>query len=221
MPVPAWSEAGAAPNLGVWHDLALEIGGSCPQALDGPMELVLALATRFRHDGGVAELAERIGAISDLEGLPYWSVSDGRWRPLISVSHAIASASETDPRPDFSAAEVLSGRTLYTAQRDTRSHGLNVYALQATSPSEDQLIVTITNVTSIRFLVATLFEPQALVSTVIFTRIRGNEWGYYALTVTREGSLTGREASLINRAAAFERFHTGKQPDGAPPLAPD
>ena len=134
-PVPAWSEAAAAPNLGVWHEVALDLGASCPRALDGPAELVVALATRFRHEGGVAELAERVGAISALEGLPYWSVSDGRWRPLISVSHAIASAGETDPRPDFSAAEVLSGRTLYTAQRDTRSHGLNIHALQATSPS--------------------------------------------------------------------------------------
>ena len=60
-----------------------------------------------------------------------------------------------------------------------------------------------------------------LVSTVIFTRIRGHEWGHYALTVAREGSLTRREASLVNRAAAFQRFYSGGEPDGAPPLAPD
>ena len=107
---------------------------------------------------------------------------------MISVSHAIAGVGDTDPRPDFSAAEILSGRTLYLAQRDTRSHGLNVHALQATSPSEDMLIVTITNVTPIRFLVAELFQPNALMTTIIFTRILGDEWGYYGLTVAREAA---------------------------------
>lgn len=216
---PAYAEPGAEPNVGVWRDVSLNFGGACPDVLDGPAALVVALSGQFRHDGGVEDLAARIGAVSALEGLPYWSVSDGRWRPLVSVSHAIDSPASTEPRPDYTAADVLSGRTLYMAQRDTRSHGLNVYALQAASPAEDLLLVTITNSTAIRFLVATVFEPQALVSTLVLTRISGDAWGYFGLMVVRESSLPIRAASFVNRAAALARFFTGQRPDAEPPLA--
>lgn len=219
-PVPAYAAPGAPPNVGVWRDVSLDFGGSCPEALNGPADLVVALSGRFRHDGTIEDLAARVGAVSSLEGLPYWSVTDGEWRPLISLSHAIDTPASTGPRPDYTAAEVLSGRTLYMAQRDTRSHGLTVYALQATAPAEGQLVVTITNQGPIRFLLATLFEPQALTSTAVFTRLRGDEWGYYGLMMAAENSVSGREASFINRAAAFARHFTGQRPDAQPPLAP-
>ncbi len=219
-PTPAYAPLGAQPSVSVWRNVSLDFGGACPGVLDGPASLVIALSGRFHNDGTLEALAARIGAVSTLEGLPYWSVSDRRWRPLISVSYAIESPALTEPRPDFTAADVLSGRTLYMAQRDTRSHGLNIYALEATSPSVDQLIVTTTNHTGIRFLLATLFEPQALVSTVVFTRIRGDQWGYFGLTVVREGVVRSREASFINRAAALQRFFTGQRPDAEPPLSP-
>lgn len=218
-PVPAYATLGAEPNVGLWHDVSLDFSGACPDALNGPASLVVALSGRFHHDGAVAELAARIGSVSTLEGLPYWSVSDGRWRPLVTMSHAIVGPASAERRADFTARDILSGETLYMAKRDTRSHGLNVYTLQAISPAEDQLVVTTTNLSAIRFLFATLFEPPALVSTLVFTRLHGNEWGYYSFMVVKEGGVRGREASLINRAAAFGRLFTGQRPDAEPPFA--
>ncbi len=216
---PKYGALNAAPTVGVWRSTTLEFGRACPTVLNGPAKLVIALSSRFDHAGTVEDLAARIGAVSALKGLKYWSVTDRGWRVLISQSNALNDLAKRRQRTDFTAREVLSGKALFMVQRDTRSTGRNIYAIQATSAKGRQLAVSIVNLTDIRFLFETLFERQALVSVHFFTQLRGNEWGYYSLTVVKKGSVEGRSASFINRAAAFERFITGKKPDMEPPVA--
>src|SRR6056297_2044354 len=178
------------------------------------------LRQRVRSARACLRAAARAGAVSAVEGVRYWSVSSGDWRPLVTLSRALEGPGSTRTRPDFNAAEVLGGRKLYLAQRDGRSHGLNVYSMTALAPDRDRLVLTTVNETGIRFLVATLFEPRSLISVVTVTRLGGDMWGYYGLLVAKDGAGRGREASLVNRAAAFQRYLTGQSSDGAPPLAP-
>lgn len=217
---PAYGGPGTGPQIGTWTDITLNVGGACPDVLNGPARMVVALSNRFVHDGDVEDLAARVGTVSALEGLRYWSVTAGAWRTLISQSHAVEDLATRQRRSDFSPLEVMSGRPLLMVQRDTRSTGRNGYSLSAAVPTEDQLVVTIVNQTDIRLLLATLFARETLISVHFFTRLGGNEWGYYSLTVVKPGGTGGRAASFINRAAAFERFLTGRQPDAEPPVTP-
>jgi len=219
-PEPAYGPPGEPPRVGVWSSVSLSFGGDCPDILNGPAGSVVALSGQFRHEGTIEDLAARAGAVSAVEGVRYWSVSSGDWRPLVTLSRALEGPGSTRTRPDFNAAEVLGGRKLYLAQRDGRSHGLNVYSMTALAPDRDRLVLTTVNETGIRFLVATLFEPRSLISVVTVTRLGGDMWGYYGLLVAKDGAGRGREASLVNRAAAFQRYLTGQSSDGAPPLAP-
>lgn len=207
------------PKVEVWQNATLSLGATCPSILNGSAELVIVLASRFVHAGTVQDLATRVGAVSVLKGLKYWSVTDQRWRVLISEAFAVDDTKTLQRRPDFTASEILSGKTLLMAQRDTRSAGLNYYALQTTSHNIDHLTVSIVNLTDIRFLFATLFKQRSLISAHFLTHLGGDEWGYYSLTVVKDAPMKGQEKSFINREAAYLRFVTGQRPEKEPPVA--
>lgn len=218
--VPGYVSEAQTPAVAVWRDQVLAFGSGCPAALNGQADLVIAVSRAFRHSGSVEDLARRVGAVSALDGLQYWSATDGAWRELISQSQALSGPRVEETRGDFSAQDVMGGGTLFMTQRDTRSSGGNLYALSGAVQGRDQLSVTTVNLTAIRFLVATVFAPETLVSTHVFTRLDGYVWGYYGLIVVKPGGRTRGVASFINRAAAFERFLTGRSPTAEPPLAP-
>lgn len=216
---PQYGALNGAPTVGVWRDTVLRFGAGCPDGLDGKARLVVALATRFTHNGTLEDLAARLGAVSMAEGIRYWSVSAQTWRVLIKSSFAVDGPATRKPRPDFSASEVMSGRALFLVQDDTRSTGLNLYRLSGRAVGPDGLAVTIVNLTDIRFLLAPLFRKNALISVHFVRRLHADVWGYYGLTIVRDGPVRGHERSLVNRAAAYQRLVTGQASDGAPPLA--
>lgn len=218
--VPAYGELGRPPVVQTWRDIDIEDRDACLGGMRGRMALVVALAVRFDGAKSLEDVATRIGAISATEGLPYWSVTDRQWRPLISESFAIDDPISRRRRPDFTAQEILSGRRLYFAQNDTRSTGLNVYSLSATSVAPDRLVVEIVNLTPIRFALVTLFDPQALRSVHFSDRLETDVWGYYGISAVRAGAVDGQEKSFVNRAGAFYRFLAGVSPEREPPLAP-
>lgn len=218
--VPGYASVAQAPAVAVWRDQVLAFGPGCPAALTGQADLVVAVSRAFRHGGTVEDLARRVGAISALDGLQYWSTTDGAWRELISQSQALSGPRMEETRGDYSARDVMGGGTLFMTQRDTRSSGGNLYVLTGAVQGQDQLWVSTVNLTAIRFLAATVFPPETLVSTHVFTRLEGDVWGYYGLIVVKPRGRTRGVSSFINRAAAFERFLTGRSPTAEPPLAP-
>ena len=218
-PQPAFAADGEAPTVGVWQDIYLSGDPGCLGQLAGPMDHVVALAARFRHSGTLEDLAARIGAISKTEGLSYWSTTDQTWRELIDEAGALADPAAETRRADFTAEEVRSGQPLHFLQNDTRSSGDNTYRMSAFFASPDHLKVEIVNTSAISFTFITLFDEGALHSLHYIKRLGGDLWGYYQLAAVREGSAPAREASLINRAAAFYRFLRGQPGDSEPPLA--
>lgn len=218
-PQPAFAAEETPPAVGSWRDIYIAADPDCFGRLAGPMDRVVALAARFRHDGSIDDLAARIGAISETEGLAYWSTSDQAWRELIDYAAALAGPALESKRADFTAEEVRSGRSLHFLQNDTRSSGDNVYRLSAFSTSPDHLKVEVVNKSAISFTFVTLFDEGDLHSLHYIMHLGGDLWGYYQLSAVREGSGPVREASFINRAAAFYRFLRGQPGDSEPPLA--
>jgi hypothetical protein len=215
---PAFAAIGAPPAVAVWRSVALG-AGDCFDGLDAPMDLLVALSVRFRISGGVEEIATRVGAISNMIGMQYWSVTDGGWRELVSAAYAVSDPENRVRRGDFTAAEVLSGRTLYFVQDDSRSSGLNLYSLTVRRIGADGLAVAFVNMASIRYFLVPLFDPGALISLQVVRHLQGDEWGYYGLSAVRNGGGSNHERSWINRAAAYQRLLMGEPTDGAPPLA--
>lgn len=205
---PGYGAPGGPPVVMTWRDLTFEEAGTCLGALRGRQELTVALAGRFVGPTGIEEIAARIGAVSSTDGLLYWSATDGRWRPLISRAFALARATPDAPRADFTADEVMSGESLTFGQDDTRSSGLNLYSLAARAAGPDRLVIETVNLTPIRYLFVTLFEPRDLVAVHVIDRLGPAEWGYYGLSAVRGGAPEGHEASFVNRATAFYRFLT-------------
>lgn len=218
-PEPPFAALRAPPAVALWRGVALG-AEDCVDGRGGPMELVVALSGRFLNAGGIEEIAARAGAISAMIGIRYWSVTDGRWRELVSEAYAVSDPGNRGRRADFTAAEVLSGRTLYFVQDDTRSSGLNLYSLTARRIGKDGLAVEFANMAPINYLFVPLFDPGALVSLQVVRHLRDDEWGFFGLSAVRAGAGSGHEPSWINRAAAYQRLLMGEPTDGAPPLAP-
>ena len=235
-PLPAYADAGAPPAVAVWHDIDIgeaaggESGGgsACLGRLAGRFPTAVALAGRFRHAGSLDDLAARIGAVSRMAGLAYWSVSEQKWRQFVTSASALDGTGEgPDPawengrgrRGDFTAAEMRSGARLWFVQNDTRSMGDNLYSARATLSAPDRLAVEVVNESTVRFLVMTLFEPRELLALHVVERLDGDLWGYYGLAAVRDAPPGGFEKSLVNRAAAFYRFLRGVPGDAEAPLA--
>lgn len=166
------------------------------------------------------DIATRAGAISAMKDLTYWSVSDGRWRKLISKSVALKSNNSNDTRTDFTGPEVLSGQTLYFAQNDTRSWGMNVYSFIAVSSSSTRLELRSENISPLKLGPITFFDPHSINSLVIVSKIDEAMWSYYSLVAIKESLFAASEKSLINRQAAAYRFLVGLPADLEPPVGP-
>jgi hypothetical protein len=185
-------------------------------------KLILALAGSFRFDGSADQLVARIGAISTLRGVRYWSVTDKMWRPLVIDAWALSRADPRSRRPDFLAAEMTAGSELYYWQNDSRS-GKIVQRMTVRERSPARVVVAIENLTPVRFFILTLFEPGALQSVEFVELVSPGVWGVYLLPRTSEGAsalVGGHEASYVNRAVAIYRHLAGIPTDEEPPVAP-
>lgn len=187
--------------------------------------VLVALAGRIQiaQSSGADQLLGRFGAVSALREARYWSVSDGAWRPLVTDASALDGPNPARRRRDFAAAELAGGRDAYFVQRDGRSSDGVVYRLRVLQNGQDELVVQTENVTPIRLVLVTLFQPGTLQTVHFLHRLSPTSWGYYSLTrTTEEGSSSlagGHAASYVNRAAAFFRFVAGVPTDRDPPLA--
>jgi hypothetical protein len=214
--VRVWS-GGAAPTAAGWTPPA------CTGWRPLPSRALVAVAGRFRHDGGAEGLLARFGAVSSLTGVRYWSVTGGRWEGLFTDAAALSGPDPASRRPDFGAAEVASGANLHLVQDDNRSTGGVVYRMRAREAGPDRLVVETENVGPVRFLLLTLAGPGDLRAVHFLDRLGPGEWGYYGLARTGAGASPlagGREASLANRAVALFRHLAGLPPGRGPPPAP-
>jgi len=215
------------PLVKVWHgDELTQSGWKPPKCLGDDIsshsKFVIAVAGSFRFEGSADELVARIGAISKLRGIRYWSVTDQVWRPLVIDAGALSRPELGGRRPDFQATEMTQGSELYYWEHDSRS-GKIVHRMTVRERSPARAVIAIENVTPIRFLFVTLFPPRALQSMEFIERVSSGVWGVYLLTRTGDGTsalAASHEASYVNRAVAIYRHLAGIPTDAEPPEAP-
>lgn len=222
---PAYPDLDKSPTLEVWG--RSELGRDWqPPACTGwtasGFTTLVVLAARFRHTSGVEGLLRRIGSISELAGMRYWSTSHRRWQQLIVGACALEASASHGCRRDFSAEEMVEGRNLFFQQADNLS-GKATYRMHIGSLSPDRLVLDIENISTLRYLAIPLFRPGEMQSIYFLERESEGIWRYYSLTrVGKNASalIAGRESSSINRAAAFYRHLTGLPTDMEPPVSP-
>jgi hypothetical protein len=224
---PAYPPPGEPPIVPVWHDKDLRRSGWEPPHCAGwapssPSKLVLAMAGSFRFDGTVDELVARIGAISTLRGVRFWSVTEKTWRPFVVDASALSGFDPRGRRPDFLVTEMTAGSELYYWEKQARS-GSIVYRMTVLERSPARTVVATENLSPVRFLFLTLFAPGAIQSVTCVERISPGVWGAYILVRTGAGAsalASGHDASYVNRAVAIYRHLAGIPTDEEPPAAP-
>lgn len=221
---PNYAAADVPPAVAVWHDIELGAQAACGGRLQGNLSVVVAISGKFRFAGTLDDLAERAGAISKTIGMQYWSTSEQKWRTLISEASPVTGPdgdwhSDKLRRPDFTAVEMRSGKTLWFRQNDTRSTGDNLYSMRALQSTPARLVVELVNESPVNFTVVELVGNRELVSLHVIEQLDGDLWGYYGIAAVRGKAVYDHERSLANRAAAFFRFLQAKPGDAGPPLA--
>jgi hypothetical protein len=182
--------------------------------------LLVAITGRLREAGGATALLARLGAISRLRGMRYWSVTDQTWQTLIIDAFAVTDPGGRSRRSDFRPDEMAPGVSLYAAERDGRAGDAVIYGMQVIERSTDRVVVSVVNASPVRAFKVTLFALGALSTTYFFDRLGQNEWGFYGLWGVTTGLLTGgHAASSINRAMALYRHFAGIPDDQEPPAA--
>jgi hypothetical protein len=184
---------------------------------------LITTAARFRCTAGAEGLLRRIGAISELAGMRYWSTTHKQWQTLIVDSHAVTASQPTQRRQNFAPDEMQEGKVLYLEQADNLS-GAAIYRMHIAEVSPSRLVFDVENVSVIRYFLLTLFAPGEMQSIYFLDRESDDVWRYYSIArmgrnASRLATGPGHAASSINRALAFYRSLAGIPTDQEPPAA--
>lgn len=224
-PFPPYPDLEKSPAVRVWDRAASGadwIPPACTGWTDPGFTTLVVTSARFRHDSGADGLLRRLGAISGLRGIRYWSFTRKRWQTLVVYAHALSEADGNRPREDFSPVEMSVGRNLYFQQEDNLS-GRAIYRMRIRSASPDRLVFDTENIDAVRFLRMPVFRPGEMQSITFLERESEDVWRYYSILRTgRDASrmTAGNDASSINRAVAYYRYLAGIPTDREPPASP-
>jgi len=219
---PPYPDLQHSPAIKVWDRSSFGRDWTPPACLGwsapGFTTLVSTVA-RF-HATGMEGLLQRIGGISGLTGIRYWSTTHQSWRTLIVNASALAGPGGS-ARPDFAAADLTPGTVRYFQQSDSLS-GKATYRLQVVSASSDRLVFETENVTGLHYMLLPLFPPHELQAIYFLERESPGIWRYYSIARTGKDASSlaaGHDASTVNRAVAFFRYFAGIPTDQEPPAA--
>jgi hypothetical protein len=222
-PSPAYPPAGQGPAVGVWSEADLRrLEWWPPACLHWTRErtrLAAALAGQFRHAGSIDDLAARLARISALKAVRYWSVTRKRWEALVADAGTVAGP-EDEPHADPAPGALTAGAEF--RYFEVHRAGRTIYRMTVHERSADRIVVATENVTPIRIIMLTAFEPGALQSVAFLERRGPGLWGYYQIIRATEGAnavALGKDASYLNRLAALYRHAAGIPTDQEPPIA--
>jgi hypothetical protein len=182
---------------------------------------LVTTVARFRQTSGAEGLLRHIGAISELAGMRYWSTTHKQWQTLIVDAYALTGSQPSQRRKDFMPEEMKEGQVLYYVQVDNLS-GKATYRMHIVEASADRLVFDVENVSTMRYLFITLFDPGEMQSIYFLDRESENVWRYYSIVRTGKNAnrlTAGNESSAVNRAVAFYRYLVGIPTGQEPPAA--
>ena len=221
-PTPAYSDLDKPPATGFW-DRSDPARDWMPPICTGwtvrGFSTLTVIAGRFRTTAGAAAVRTRVGAVSEMKGMRYWSTTHKDWRTLIDDAFATNSPTSVKRRMDFSPDEIREGASVYFQQTDNLS-GKAIYRMHVLESTPDRLVFETENVTTMRYLLYPLFHPGDLQAIYFLDRESSGVWRYFSMVRTgtnASGLSSGHEASSINRAVAFYRFVADIPSDLEPP----
>ncbi len=222
-PMPPYPAAGQPPNAGVWSEADLKrLSWQPPGCLrwnNVRTRLVAALAGQFQSSRSLDQHAARLGQVSALPAVRYWSVTNAQWTPLVSTA-GMLNGPEGQSIPDPAPADLKTGSAFHYFE--TGRAGRTVYRLSIYERSADRIVVATENVSPIQLAILTAFEPGALQSVTFIERRGADLWGYCQMMRATEGASAlalGKDASYLNRLAALYRHIAGIPTDQEPPFA--
>jgi hypothetical protein len=226
-PAPDYPAPGAAPHVRLWTRSDLGPGWTPPACTAwqaGAATIVVALAGQFHHAGSADTLLARIGAISSLGEVRYWSVTDKQWNNMFVHASALDGPDSKKPRRDFSSGELRAGENLYFTAADNRSGKDAVSRFHVVAADDAHVVIETENVTPLRWGILTYAASGSFQTWYFLDRNAGDTWRFYSLTrVLYSSSLFGGiipEKSYVNRAAAMYRHFLELPTDRDPPAAP-
>jgi hypothetical protein len=181
----------------------------------------VAIAARFHHVAETESWLHRIGAISGLVGMHYWSTTHKRWQTLVVDAYALTASEPAKRRDDFTPDEMKEGNVLYFEQTDNLS-GKALYRMHLAKVSADRLVIDVENVSTIRYFFLPIVPPDGLQAIYFLDRESDDVWRYYSIVRSGKNAnrlAAGREYSAVNRAVAFYRYLVGIPTDQEPPAA--
>ena len=217
----------SAPTIVIWPGKTLRQENWRPPSCTGWLadsrsRLIVTLSGSFHFDGPMSALLARVGTISALRSIQYWSATDRKWGPLSNDASALTGPDSKLRRPDFSPSELVKGADLYYWEDDART-GQAVYRLRVSESASERFVISSDNITPIRKFLFTLFKPGALQTVLIIERVAPGIFGVFVLNRSGGGAsvlTAGHESSYVNRAAALYRQLAGIKTDQEPPAAP-
>lgn len=219
---PGYPEPGAPPAVQVWFGGDLDGGWQpgCTGWDAREFTALVATAARFRGVPNIDGLLERIGAVSELATVRYWSATRKRWRDLITDAYALRGPDRELRRPDFSPEEFQPGRSLYFWQDESTPAGKVVYRMRVRERTTNKLVLEMENALPISLLLLPLFDSGEYQFLYFFERESEGVFRYYSLMRTAgRSNLLARsfKASFVNRAVAVYRHIAGIPTDQEPP----
>ena len=222
-PFPEFALPGHTPNYRVWSSNNW-ILPSCVGWRAQPSGVLVAIAGKFRFGGSKDDLLLRVGAISTLKGIQYWSVTENAFRPLITSAQALDRPDLNRPRGDFSLSELKNGAELYFAETDNRLGEPVIYRMRTTETA-GTLVITVDNVSAVQKYMLPLVKPGDLQSIHYLAQAGPGLWTYYGLARTKEPPLAVfgvvRSESYVNRSLAFYSHLTDAAVEPIKSYSPD
>jgi hypothetical protein len=213
---PPYAAVGAKPNWAVYKTVTLQV--ACAPAMQGRFDLVGALAGSFREDGGAERILERLGALSKMTAIQYYSERKHGSAKMLDESTALRSQSVEQRRADFTPAELKTGNALYHAQSDPVTGNTVVYLMRISAASPREITVEQENVGPLKYGPLTVADPRGLRTVHLLRESADGVWRYYLLTAVAGRTASHYEDSIMNRALAMFRYVAGQPTERGEPL---
>jgi len=225
-PSPNYPALDAPPVIKLWTqaDLASWSPPLCTAWAGGSATLAVGLAGRFRSASDADAMLARIGAVSSLRDVRYWSITDKQWNPMFVRATALDGPDPKKARVDFSTSEMRAGSDVYFLAADNRSRDEAVSRLHVREADSGHIIIETANVTPLRWMFLSFAAPGNIQTWYFLDREAGGSWRFYSLTRVLYGSpffvrfVSGE--SYVNRALAMYRHLAGIPTDRDPPPGP-